>query len=66
MQIYKLQLSNKVVDVFIERKKIRNYYIKINPDLTITVPIPLSIDIHLVYSFINYHNNWIDKNLNKF
>ena len=66
MQIYKLQLSNKVVDVFIERKKIRNYYIKINPDLTITVPIPLSIDINLVYSFINNHKNWIEKNLNKF
>ena len=46
MQIYKLQLSNKVIDVFIERKKIRNYYIKINPDLTVTVPIPLSIDIN--------------------
>ena len=66
MQIYKLQLSNKVIDVFIERKKIRNYYIKINPDLTITVPIPLSIDINLVYNFINSHKKWIEKNLNKF
>ena len=66
MQIYKLQLSDRIADVFIERKKIRNYYIKINPDLTITVPIPLSIDINIVYNFINRHKNWIEKNLNKF
>ena len=66
MQIYKLQLSNKVIDVFIERKKIRNYYIKINPDLTVSVPIPLTVDINLIYDFINNHKKWIEKNLNKF
>ena len=66
-QIYKLPLSdNKVIDIFIERKKIKNYYIKINPDLTVTVSIPLFIDINLIYNFINSHKKWIEKNLDKF
>ena len=52
--IYNLQLSeNKIVPIHIERKSIRNYYIKISPDLNIVVPIPLKIDIETIYKFLN-------------
>lgn len=67
--IYNLQLSDtKSVPIHIERKKIRNYYIKISPDLNITVPIPLKTDIETIYKFLNSNKTkkWIEKNINKF
>lgn len=68
-EIYNLQLSeNKSVPVHIERKNIRNYYIKISPDLNIVVPIPLKQDIETIYRFLNSTKTkkWIEKNINKF
>ena len=68
-EIYNLQLSeNKSVPVHIERKNIRNYYIKISPDLNIVVPIPLKQDIETIYRFLNSNKTkkWIEKNINKF
>ncbi len=67
--IYNLQLSeNKIVPVHIERKNIRNYYIKISPDLNITVPVPLKMNIETIYKFLNSNKTkkWIEKNINKF
>ncbi len=52
--IYNLQLSeDKSVPIHIERKKIRNYYIKISPDLNIIVPIPLNMNLETIYKFLN-------------
>ena len=68
-EIYNLQLSeNKIVPVHIERKNIRNYYIKISPDLNIVVPIPLNMNIEIIYKFLNSTRTkkWIEKNINKF
>ena len=56
MQIYKVQLSDEIIDILIERKRIRNYYIKISPNLTVTVSIPLSMDMESVEKFIYSHN----------
>lgn len=67
--IYNLQLSdNKFVPVHIERKKIKNYYIKISPDLNIVVPMPLNMNIETIYKFLNSNKTkkWIEKNINKF
>ena len=67
--IYNLQLSeNKSVPIHIERKKIRNYYIKISPDLKIIVPIPLNMSLETIYNFLNSNKTkkWIEKNINKF
>lgn len=66
MQIYKVQLSDEIIDILIERKRIRNYYIKISPNLTVTVSIPLSMDMESVEKFIYSHKKWIEKNLRKF
>ena len=68
-EIYNLQLSeNKIVPVHIERKNIRNYYIKISPDLNIVVPVPLNMNIETIYKFLNSTRTkkWIEKNINKF
>ena len=68
-EIYNLQLSeNKSVPVHIERKNIRNYYIKISPDLNIVVPIPLKQDIETIYRFLNSTKTKKKKkkNINKF
>ena len=65
--IYNLPLSdNKTVPVHIQRKPIRNYYIKISPDLSIIVSMPLKMDIEIIYKFLNSHKKWIEKNINKF
>ena len=67
--IYNLQLSeNKNVPIHIERKNIRNYYIKISPDLNIIVSIPLKMDIDIIYKFLNSNKTkkWVEKNITKF
>lgn len=64
---YKMLLSDGTdINICIERKKIKNYYMKILPDLTITVSIPLRMDINVIYNFINSHKKWIEKSINKF
>ncbi|MBQ3834692.1 MAG: M48 family metallopeptidase [Elusimicrobia bacterium] len=65
--IYTLSLSdNNTINIFIIRKKIKNYYMKIAPDLTVEVSIPLKMDINVIYDFINSHKKWIEKSINKF
>ncbi len=64
---YTLRLSDGTsTDVLIERKKIKNYYMKILPDLTIIVSVPLRLDINIIYKFIDSHKKWIEKSINKF
>ncbi len=64
---YNLLLSDGTnIVVHIERKKIKNYYMKISPNLSIEVSIPLKMDINIIYNFINSHKNWIEKSINKF
>lgn len=65
--IYNLSLTDdKSVPIHILRKPIRNYYIKISPDLNITVSMPLNMDIEIIYKFLNSHKKWIEKNISKF
>jgi len=59
-------LDNTQVDVFIERKKIKNHYIKILPDLKVVACIPLNMDINLIYIFIEKNKKWIQKHLEKY
>lgn len=61
-----LLLNNTQVNVFIERKKIKNHYIKILPDLRVVVCIPLNMDLNLIYGFIEKHKKWIQKHLDKY
>ena len=65
--IYNLLLTdNKTVPVHIQRKPIRNYYIKISPDLNIIVSMPLKMDMEIIFKFLNSHKKWIEKNITKF
>lgn len=65
--IYNLSLSdNKTVPIHILRKPIKNYYIKISPDLSIIVSMPLKMDMDIIYKFLNSHKKWIEKSINKF
>lgn len=64
---YNLLISDTTsVTVNIERKNISNYYIKISPDLTVSVSMPLKMNIELIYNFLNSNRKWIEKNINKF
>jgi len=65
----KIQLSllnGKNIDVVIDKKRIRNIYLKILPDTTVTVSAPLKTDIVEIYKFLNSHKKWIEKNILKF
>ena len=62
-----LQLLNgKVVDVTVNRKRIRNLYLKILPDTTIEVSSPLRTDFNEISKFLAQHKKWIEKNILKF
>lgn len=64
---YNLILSDGTnISVNIERKKIKNYYMKISPNLSVDVSIPLRMDINVIYKFIDSHKKWIEKSINKF
>ena len=65
--IYNLSLADgKTVPIYILRKPIKNYYVKISPDLKIKVSMPLKMDIEIIYKFLNSHKKWIEKNITKF
>lgn len=66
MNEYILQLSNSTIKILIERKKIKNYYLKILPDSSVTVSVPLFMDIDKICDFINTKKKWIEKTVNKF
>jgi hypothetical protein len=64
---YNLLLPNNTqINIFIERKKIKNHYIKIFPNLKVVVCIPLNMELNLIYSFIEKNKKWIQKNLDKY
>jgi len=63
---YQLQLSNSTIDVFIERKKIRNFYLKISPDSKVVVSMPLFMGMDKIYEFLHAKKVWIEKNIKKF
>lgn len=59
-------LDNTIVTVFIERKRVKNHYIKILPDLKVVACIPLNMDINFIYNFIEKNKKWIQKHLDKY
>ena len=62
-----LQLLNgKTVDITLKRKRIRNLYLKILPDTTIELSVPLRADFGEILKFITEHKKWIEKTILKF
>ena len=47
-----LLLNNTQITVSVERKKIKNHYIKIFPNLKVVACFPLNMELNLIYSFI--------------
>jgi len=63
---YKTKLPSGEVSVFIERKKIKNFYVKISPDSKVTVSMPFNMDVNKIYDFINANSKWLEKHIRKF
>lgn len=61
-----LLLNNTQITVSVERKKIKNHYIKIFPNLTVIACFPLNMELNLIYSFIEKNKKWIQKHLDKY
>ncbi|MFA7074799.1 MAG: SprT family zinc-dependent metalloprotease [Endomicrobiaceae bacterium] len=63
---YTLQMTESRIDILIKRKKINNFYIKIYPDCSVSVSMPLFMNINRIYDFIDTKSKWIEKNIKKF
>lgn len=62
-----LKLFNgKTVDITVKRKRIRNIYLKVLPDTSVELSVPLRADSGEILTFLTEHKKWIEKAILKF
>ena len=66
-EIIHLQLLNgNIIDVTVKRKRIRNIYLKILPDTSVEISVPLRTNFDEISKFLTEHKKWIEKTILKF
>ena len=61
-----LPSSKKAVVVNIDRKKMKTCRLKIYPDQTVTISVPLNVPTAWIEDFLNQKAEWIEKKLERF
>lgn len=66
MITYKLELNkNIVVNININKKPIKNFYLKVLKNCNISLDIPQNTNIETAYNFISDKKSWIKKHISK-
>jgi predicted metal-dependent hydrolase len=63
---HRVNYSGKGIEFYLEYKDIKNFNLRIKPDMSINVSAPLDAEIKRVYDFVSSKGNWIFKQLKTF
>ena len=66
MDIFKLTLDTKNINVKIARKNIKNIHLKVYRDLSVTLSVPNDVVDSYIVDYLSSKKYWIDKQLNMF
>lgn len=66
MEKHQIVYANRTIEFVIERKKIKNVYLKIKPDMTIMVSASEKVPLSFIYDFVKGKGAWILKNVKTF
>lgn len=66
MEKHQIVYSNKVIDFFVKRKKVKNVNLNIKPDMTIEVTANERVPIEFISDFVKSKGSWILKNVRDF
>ncbi|MCI1998885.1 MAG: M48 family metallopeptidase [Clostridia bacterium] len=61
-----LPLSSKVVKVVVDRKRMKTCRLKVYPDISVVIAVPLTIPTDWIQNFLIQKSGWIEKKLEKF
>nr|WP_285855314.1 SprT family zinc-dependent metalloprotease [Paenibacillus cellulositrophicus] len=66
MEKHQIIYANRIIEFFIERKRVKNVNLNIKPNMTIMVSASEKVPLSFIYDFVKSKGGWILKNIKTF
>ncbi|GIP55318.1 M48 family metallopeptidase [Paenibacillus vini] len=66
MEKHQIVYANRLIEFFVERKKVKNVNLNIKPNMTIMVSASDKVPLSFIYDFVRNKGEWILKNIKTF